>query len=252
MSEKTWYLKRCNPFEQLPSEELAKVESRCRTRTFPRSSPVYLPADEANGVLLLASGRVKICSVSAEGKQAILAFIEPGELFGELALFDASEREEYAEAVEASTVVLIPAVEVQRLMEAYSHVSMGITKLVGLRRKRIERRLKYLLFRSNRERLVHLLLELAEQYGNRTAAGVQLSIKLSHQDLANIIGSTRETTTTLLGELQLEGYLKLGRRQLTITNIDRLAASVLALAPKRLSSAPGETRERPKGLRSVT
>ncbi|HUY92179.1 MAG TPA: Crp/Fnr family transcriptional regulator [Pirellulales bacterium] len=250
MSEKTWFLKRCNPFEQLPAEELAKVESRCRARNFPRSSPIYLPADEANGVLLLASGRVKICSFSAEGKQAILAFIEPGELFGELSLFDAGERDEYAEAVEASTVVLIPAAEVQRLMESYAQVSLGITKLIGLRRKRIERRLKYLLFRSNRERLVHLLLELAEQYGKKTAAGVQLSIKLSHQDLANIIGSTRETVTMLLGELQLEGYLKLARRNLTITNIDRLAASVSASPPKHLSNnTPNGARARSTGFR---
>ena len=182
--------------------------------------------------MLLASGRVKICSFTAAGKQAILAFIEPGELFGELALIDTGEREEYAEAVEASTVILIPGEEMHRLMESHSNFSLGITKLMGLRRRRIERRLKYLLFRSNRERLIHLLLELVETYGRSTAEGVLLDIKLSHQDLANIVGSTRETVTVVLGELQTEGFVRLGRRKIVICEMNRLAQCVDVQPPK--------------------
>jgi len=237
MSEKLWHLKRCDLFEQLSTEELRQVESRCRARQFPRNSPIYLPADQADAVLLMASGRAKICGFSADGKQAILAFIEPGELFGELALLVPGDRDEYAEAVEASTVVLIPADEMQRLMEAHATVAVGITRLIGLRRRRIERRLKYLLFRSNRERLVHLLLELAEQYGQRGPEGVQLGIKLSHQDLASVIGSTRETVTVVLGEMQTEGLVKLGRRKIVLQKLDRLAASV-DVPPPRLPARP--------------
>ena len=109
MAEKTWYLKQCDLFERLAPAELAQLESRCRSRKFPRNGPIYLPADQADGVLLLTAGRVKICSFTPEGKQAILAFIEPGEIFGELAIFHGGDRDEYAEAAEASTVVLIPA-----------------------------------------------------------------------------------------------------------------------------------------------
>lgn len=231
MSEKIWHLKRCDLFQRLSSDELRTVESRARARKFPRQSPIYLPADSADGVLLLTSGRAKLCSIGADGKQAILGFIEPGELFGELAIYQGGQREEYAEAVETSTVLLLPADEMQRLVEAHPDVAVGITKLIGLRRRRIERRLKYLLFRSNRERLVHLLLELAEQYGRHTEAGVLLTIKLSHQDLANIIGSTRETVTVTLGELQAAGHLLLGRRKIVVRNLAQLAASVDVTPP---------------------
>lgn len=235
MSEKIWHLKRCDLFQRLAGDELRAVELRARARKFPRGAPIYLPADEADGVLLLTAGRAKICGISADGKQSILAFIEPGELFGELAIFQGGQREEYAEAVEVSTVLLIPADEMRRLVEQHPDVAIGVTKLIGLRRRRIERRLKYLLFRSNRERLVHLLLELAEQYGRRTAEGVLLTIKLSHQDLANVIGSTRETVTVTLGELQAEGHLSVGRRKIVLSNLDRLAQSVNA-APPRLKA----------------
>ncbi len=84
MSEKIWLLKRCDLFQRLPPEALTKLELRCRARKFPRGSPICLPTDEADGVLLLTSGRAKICSFSIDGKQAILALIEPGALFGEL------------------------------------------------------------------------------------------------------------------------------------------------------------------------
>ncbi len=231
MSERLWYLKRCDLFQRLGQEQLATLETRCRVRKFPRGTPVYLPSDLADSVLLLAEGRVKIGSFTEEGKQTILAFIEPGELFGELSLLGSEQREEYAETVEKSTVILISGEVMQQLLADNPEVALGVTKLFGLRRRRIERRLKYLLFHSNRERLVHLLLELAEQYGHAVEGGVELRIKLSHQDLANVIGSTRETVTVVLGELQAEGRLKLGRRKIVLTDIARLADSISVAVP---------------------
>lgn len=244
MNEKHWALKGCDLLARLSPEELRRVESRSRIRKFGKQAPVYLPADEADGVLLLAEGRAKLCSLSSDGKQSILTFIEPGEIFGELALFDESPaREEYCETVEPSSVVLIPAEEMRRLLDDHPHVALGVTKLIGLRRRRIERRLKYLLFHSNRERVIHLLLELAEQYGRRTSDGVLLGIRLSHQDLANIVGSTRETVTVILGELQSEGSVALGRRKIWLTRMDQLAESVGAPFPQLPDGKrPGRTK----------
>jgi len=237
MSEKLWFLKSCQLFEHLSPDELRRIEMRSRARTFPRKSPIYLPADEARSVYLLAKGRAKICHLTPEGKQSILAFIEPGELFGELAILDSGAREEYAEAIEVSTVVMIPGDEIQRLMADLPELSFGITKMIGMRRRRIERRLKNLLFLSNRERLTHLLLELAEQYGKPTSDGIQLGIKLSHQDLASVIGSTRETVTVVLGEMQSEKLLKIGRRNILLLDPSRLAAIV----QETTSRLPGES-----------
>ncbi len=174
MNEKFWYLKSCDLFERLTSEQIEQVEiSGVR-----QNSLIYLPSDRSDSVLLLTSGRVKIYHITAEGKQAVLAFIDPGKL----AVLESGQREEFAETMQASMLVKIPSHVIQRLMEAYPGVSLGITRLMGLRRRRIERRLKAL-FRSNRERLVHLLLELVEKYGRPTEQGLLIGIKLSHQDL---------------------------------------------------------------------
>jgi CRP-like cAMP-binding protein len=240
MSEKLWHLKRCNLFQQLTPEQLRRVELHSRARSFPRRTPIYLPADQADAVFLLTDGRAKICHLTPDGKQSILAFVEPGELFGELAILEPGRREEYAETIEDSTVVLIPGEEVQRLMREHPDVSLGVTKMIGLRRRRVEQRLKNLLFLSNRDRLTHLLLELAEQYGRRTKDAVELSIRLSHQDLANVIGSTRETVTVVLGEMQLDGLIRVGRRKIAILDTNRLAQSVQREPPPivRVSDQP--------------
>ncbi|TWT64021.1 Crp/Fnr family transcriptional regulator [Rubinisphaera italica] len=248
MSQQLWYVRDCSLFRRLSEEQLIRLERRARIREFPRNSVIYLPSDEADGAFLLGRGRVRICSNTAEGKQSILAFIDPGELFGELSLVQGGEREERAEAAMDSTVILLPGEELRQIMEESAMLSLGVTKLIGLRRKRIERRLRNLLFRSNRDRIGHLLLELTEQYGKVVEDGVHLNIKLSHQEMASIIGVTRETVTTLLGELQLEGLVKVSRQKVIIRNLRRLA-SILDVAVPSLAVG-AETRSIPKPFTS--
>ena len=225
MNEKYWYLKKCPVFADLDPDQVQSLEAGCYVREFARGEMIYLPSDMGSSVLLLARGRVRVYHVTHEGKQAILGFVEPGELFGELSAFNGSLREEYAEATEKTLAVLMPRDVVHRLMHQYPSVSMKLTKLFGLRLKRVERRLKSLLFRSSRDRLVHLLLELGERYGRRTSDGVLIAQKISHQDMASIIGATRETVTITLGELQAEGVLRIDRRRITLTDFDQLAVT---------------------------
>ena len=245
MDDKFWYLKNCDLFERLDSEEITRLEERSRSKTFNRNSLVYLPSDQSRSVLLLASGRVKIYHITGDGKQALLALIDPGEMFGELALFDSGQREEFAETMENSTVILIPVDLIEQLMERHPDVSMGVTRMMGLSRRRVERRIKSLLFRSNRQRLVDLLLELVEKYARQTNEGLLIGIRLSHQDLSSMIGSTRETVTVLLGDLQAEGFLTIKRRQIVVNNVDQLAASVDRVPPD-LPVAPGPAAPVPR------
>ena len=242
MQDKHWFLKRCDLFTKLQPTQLAHLETRSRIGEFARGKLIYLPSDTSEGCFLLAAGRVRIFSVSPDGKQSIVAFIEPGDLFGELAIFESSRRDEFAEAAEKSVVVLIPGEVMRTLALDNTALTFGITKLIGLRRRRIERRLRGLLFRSNRQRLIHLLLDLAEQFGQQTALGVQLAIKLSHQELAGVIGSTRESVTLLLGDLQQEGLVRVARRRIELTQPDRLAKEIefspLIHGPGAANAAP--------------
>ena len=100
MAECFWYMKNCNLFDQVAPEDIAWLESRSRMRKLKRGEPIYLPSQSADGVILVASGRVKICHSTPEGKQSIIDFVDAGEIFGELALLDSQQRDEYAETSE--------------------------------------------------------------------------------------------------------------------------------------------------------
>lgn len=248
MDQKYWYLKNCDLFSRLSSSQIAHIESCSVAKNYDRGGVVYLPSDRNDSVALLARGRVRIYHLTQEGKQAVLAIMDPGEMFGELSLMSDGHRDEFAEAMDKSTVILIPREEILGLMAEYPDVALGVSRLMGFRRQRVERRLKSLLFRSNRERLVHLLLELASKYGEQAEEGIRIGIKLSHQELANIIGSTRETVTVLLGELQSEGSLLIRRRQLILTKLNRLADSIDAPIPALPQTTPFVFRKPVPGL----
>src|SRR5262249_179431 len=195
MTEKIWYLKRCDLFQRLTPMQKRRLESGAGMRTFRRHEMIYFPTEPGESVLLLAKGRVKIKALAPEGQETILAFIGEGELFGELAIVDTEPRNEYAEAVEESLVLAIPRDDMLWLMNQRPDVALHVTKLLGFRRRRIENRLRNILFRSNRERILALLQELLQSHGKQQDNAWEIGLPLSHQDLACLIGATRETVT---------------------------------------------------------
>jgi CRP-like cAMP-binding protein len=240
MSETIWFLKRCPLFEGLTPAQRRRLEGRAVLRTFRRGEIIYFPTEPGRSVLLLARGRVKIRSVTPEGKETILAFIDEGELFGELALLDEQPRNEYAEAVGEARVIALLREDLLWLMAQRPDVALSLTRLVGLRRRRIENRLRNLLFRPTRERLLSLLQELLEFHGRPAGSAWEIGLRLSHQELANLIGATRETVTLALGQFQREGLIRVHRRLITVVDRVRLeAAAAGGLAPPDPGSPPG-------------
>ena len=243
MSESIWILKRCAIFQQLTPAERQRLEHCAVMRTFRRREIIYSPNEPGERVLVLARGRVKIKAVTPDGKETIFAFIDAGELFGEFALVDSAPRNEYAEAVEDAQVIAIPREDVLWLMGQRPDVALSVTKLLGFRRRRIENRLGNILFRSNRERIVALLLELLQSHGRPSETGWEIRLRLSHQELANLIGATRETVTLTLGQLQKEGLIRIRWRRIAVLDRTRLAAAATTRA-KPIPQRCAESRRR--------
>jgi CRP-like cAMP-binding protein len=229
MSDRIWFLKRCDLFERLSAAESRRLERRAVMRNCKRGEIIYFPMEPGQSVLVLARGRVKIKAITPDGKEAIFAFIEEGEIFGELAVLDNQPRNEYAEAVTDAQVVVIPREELLWLMSQRPDVALHVTKLLGFRVRRIENRLRNIMFRSNRERIVALLLELLESHGQRHGTGWEIRLRLSHQELANLIGATRETVTVTLGKLQYERLVQVRRRKIVVLDRGRLQAEATGL-----------------------
>lgn len=225
-SSSFWFLKSCILFEKIPDVELGRLENVCRQKEFSKKEIIYAPPDEANSVFVVARGRIRLYHLTSDGKESVLTFIDPGEIFGELSVLEGGRHEEFAEAMEQSLVVRIPIGVLDEILERHPDISLKLTRLIGLRRRNIERRLKSLLFRSNRERLLHLLLELAEKYGKSSQLGMTIGIRLSQQEYASIIGSTRESVTLLMKEFETEGILLVERREVILRDPKHLATTL--------------------------
>ena len=225
------------PFRRLTDAQTQRFQHRIHSHIYPAHSVVYSPAHKLDSVFVLESGFIKLFHRTWQGKDGTLMLVGPGQIFGELSLFELEPRSEFAETVERSTVLEIPSDLMWELME-YPEVKADVADVVRERRQYAERRLKNLLFTSIRERLVHLLLDLAEQFGEPTDGGIRIRINLSHQELANMIGSTRETVTVVLGELKERKILSVGHRQIVLNHLEELARTVRRRLPVITSKIP--------------
>lgn len=202
------------------------IERQSRWKKFPRGAPIYLPGEHSDSVYIVADGSVKLCHLTPDGKVSTLAFIKIGEVFGELSLLESGNRDEYCEAAADTTIIRIPREALLPYMETNMQFVVAITKIVGFRRRKIENRLKSLLFSTNQQRLAHLLLDLAEQFGSAVDDGIRIGLRLSHQELANLIGTTRETVTPMLGRMRTDGMIGGKRECVVLTDVWQLASSV--------------------------
>lgn len=243
MDETYLHLKHSRFFERLPDEQIAELAARAQLRRFDPGAPLFNPASPGDCVLLLISGRVRLYHVTPAGKQILLGIINPGEIFGEIALLVSGERAHFAEPMERSTIVVIPAGHVKALVETNPELCLRAAELALRRRIECERRLISLLFRPVRDRLIALLLDLAEKYGEAAPEGLRIGLPLSQQDLSSAIGSTRETVSLSLGELQSAGHIRVERRQVTLMNVEALRATVDQEKTQGWSDPTGASRK---------
>jgi CRP-like cAMP-binding protein len=223
LKNKLWHLKQIRLFADLPAETMERLDRVAGMKAVKRRQPIYLPGDLGDAVYLLKSGRVKISRLSPDGKELTLAILEPGEIFGETDALQGAPRDEVAEALEDTVLCIVPRSEFEALLQRTPGLALRLTKLIGLRLRRIESRVEDLVFRDVPTRLAHLLLDLARDLGVEDQRGLLLRARLSHRDLANLIGSTRETVSLTLGEFRREGLVETEGRQIIIRNREGLA-----------------------------
>ncbi len=179
---------------------------------FRRRSPIYLAHDR---VYQLLSGRVKMSHVSTEGREVILDLVEPGELFGEMHILDASE-DVTAEALEDSRVVAIPRPRLEGLLLDRPGLALRLARLVAVRRQRTELRLRTLAYSPVPQRLGNLLLQLCRQYGAPHHRGTLLRIRLSQGEFGSLIGACREIVNSTLSEFRQKGLVDVSRTRIIV------------------------------------
>ncbi len=226
VSTKIWYLQKFKLFNEMTVEEMAELERITRMESVKKKTVLFLPGDPSGQVYLLKSGRVKISRMSEEGREVILAILEPGEIFGEVEVLDDSPRDTLAEAMDDSQLCVIRREQFLSLIRRKPELTLRLTKLIGSRLKKIENRVEDLVFRDVPSRLAHLLIQLASDYGAATPEGVRIEMKITHQEMANLVGAIRETVSAVLGEFKKEGLIAFEGRRITLLRPDLLQQRV--------------------------
>ncbi len=209
---KLWYLKNISLFHGMSEEQMRMVEQRTVMREVRRREVLYLPGDAGDRIYLLKRGVVKISALQEDGREVLLAFLRKGEVFGEEAILDDSPRDHVAEAYEDALVCIITRQDFMDMLRSHPELVFKVTKLIGLRLKTFRTRVEHLLFKGASQRLASTLLELAHEHGVSDAQGILVPLKLSQQDLANLIGVTRESVNLALSDFRRRGLVELEGR----------------------------------------
>jgi len=219
-----WYLKKVPILGDLGAEALARLAEKVEMKEIRRRQVLYLPGDPGQAVYFVNGGRVKVSKVTRDGKELTLAYRGPGEIFGETCLIDGGPREEMAEAMENALVTEIERTEFERMLQAQALLGYRLTKVLAARRRDVENKIENLVFKDVNSKLAELLLRLANEYGVDDSRGTLVALKITHQEMANLIGSTRETVSLTLSMFKKKGLIATEGRKVIIADREGLRA----------------------------
>ena len=208
----------------MPPQQLSELVADIEIREIRRRQIIYLPGDPGDRVFFINGGRVKCSKVSRDGKELTLAYRGAGQLFGELCVFEAQPREEMAEAMKNAIITELPAERMRELLLADAALAFKFAAIIGARRREMETKLEHLVFRDVHAKLAALLLDLGREYGVENDVGMQIGLKITHQEMANLIGSTRETISLTLAQFKKKNLLNLDGRSVVLLDLDGLQA----------------------------
>ncbi|MEK7760270.1 MAG: Crp/Fnr family transcriptional regulator [Nitrospirota bacterium] len=220
---KLWFLKHIRLFDGISPSEMQEMEKITRMEEVKKRQPLYLPGDPSSNVYLLKRGRVKIANTAPNGKEVTFDILEPGEVFGELDVLEDAPRSTSAETLDDAVICVIPRKDFDQYLAMHPTVMFKLTKLIGLRLKKIQSRVEDLVFRDVPARLAHLLSELGKTEGIADKQGIRLKVKLTHQEMANLIGCSRETVSTTMGQFRDDGLIQMDGRTITILKPEGLS-----------------------------
>lgn len=217
--EKVRFLRSTDLFQDLSEEELTALEHRIPTITIPAGQLIYSPEEPAAALFLLKSGRVRLFRISPEGKSLTLAIVEPGAVFGELALLGPGTHDSFAEALDDSVIWSLSTRDVQEVLLANPRIARRLLGLIGQRLTATERKLEDFAFKRVPARLATLLLELGRASAGQEGNPIPLRARYTHQQLAEMIGSYRETVTKVLNEFRAEGLIRFERGYIQLVDL---------------------------------
>ncbi|MEQ8819913.1 MAG: Crp/Fnr family transcriptional regulator [Sumerlaeia bacterium] len=230
-----WFLKSTELFSEMSETLVGSAGRLLEEMEFKKGDVLHLIEDGARFIYIVSEGQVKLRSVSEAGKERILDVAGPGDVFGPLdrllpispaspaASLSESGLAKEAVACSGGCALRFELAEFQSLVARRPAVVVNIYRLLGIKQRRLEIRLSRLLFRSSLGKVAGLLAELAERYGEKNSGGeVELDFRITHQEIASMIGVKRETVSECLAALELDEFIRTKNRRIVVLKTEEL------------------------------
>ncbi|MBR9920396.1 MAG: Crp/Fnr family transcriptional regulator [Bacteroidetes bacterium] len=192
-------------------------------KTFKKGEYIYLPEEQADKIYFLFEGRVKIGNYSEAGKEITKVLLGPGEGFGLMSMLGGDTHRDFAIAMEKTKLCVVPVDNMKEMMREHNQLSVFFMRLLGSRMLEMEQRLESLVFKDSRSRIIEFLINLVQKRGQRVGYEMLVRKFLTHQEIANLTATSRQTVTTVLNELRNKNILTFNRKRLLVRDMELLA-----------------------------
>ena len=210
------FLRNVSLFESLNQKELESLSDVTFTRTFSKDNVIILAEEEGDTLFILKKGQVKVSIVSEDGREVILSLLGSGSVFGELSLLDGKPRSANVVAIEETDLLMLRRTDFIQLIYKTPQIATALLAELATRLRKTDRQIEGLALLDVTSRISDTLLQLAAEQGAETVDGVTIHSRPTHQELANMSGTTRETVSRVLKRLVSQGYINCSGRKITI------------------------------------
>jgi len=201
------FLKEIELFSSLTDDELREISRRVTVKKFKKNQTILYEEDTNEYMYIIFDGGVKAVQTTEEGKEIILAMHNSGDFFGEISLLDGKTIPARVLATKDSIIAIISKRDFYFLL-SYNKVAIKMSQILCSRLRESWAKVQMLNFNNASQRVKMLLIMLSDKYGSKSDGGVILNIKLTHQDIAEMSGMTRETVTRVIDKLQKGGEIE--------------------------------------------
>lgn len=224
MAEKSklWYLENFNLFSSLDKEKMMKLNKLVKDSNIEKNVPIYFASEPSETIYFLKTGRVKISKYLPDGDEKIIAIINPGEIFGEMAYFNEGERTDYAVTIEPSLICAINKNDFADFVEKNPDLNIKLTKVIGLKLKNFSERVEDLIFKDANHRIISFIIRYAERNGKKVGDQIFVKPFLKHQNIGQLTACSRQTVNYLLTDLRNKGIIDFDRSKLIINKMAEL------------------------------
>lgn len=211
-------LRRIPLFSSLKSEDLEAINRVSIVKRFRKDHLILLEDEEGDTLFIIIKGKVKVTSISGLGKEVILSILSDGDFFGDMSLLDGKPRSASVIALDDSDIRLIRRSDFLKLLEKHPRIPLKLLEELTSRLRKADERIESLALLDVTGRVAGILLQLANERGVTTPHGIFIKSRPTHQELANMVGTTRETVTRVLKQLEQKQYIEMTGKDVTILN----------------------------------